>query len=152
MQIPSWALGVARALWAQAPPQSEDDCRAFMRRVAEQLRHDTGERWGVKRAGPGRPLTKDLLPRAVGSSFEGWDLITAASLPSRAISEQPSYHDAAELAGQVFEDVSPMNHLGGVPAPPPAPVPIPPTPVPPSNDLAARVAALETRVNKHLAP
>lgn len=102
----------------------DDERREVTRKIAEQVRFELGPNWGWKRADPGRPLSTDVF--AMRSPFIGWDW----SVPS-GIAQFP---EAIDLAGQVFVEVEPRNHLGMTP-------PDPGTPV-------ADVARLEAKVDQ----
>lgn len=112
----------------------EDRCRDWMFRLAQQLTFShPQEGFGRKRADPGRPWSKDNLPRRrADGQLEGWDLMLGAGTghPTLNLDAQ-----AESLAGQHFETVSAVDHLGSTPPPPPPP--------PPTGDLALRVTTLE---------
>jgi hypothetical protein len=110
-------------------PGQDESARAWTHGCAEQFAFSfPGEGWGHKSAGEGRPPSTDVI--ATRSPFLGYDLIHAQGTPGWALASMPRPID---LAGQVFLDVSAVNHIGAI-------GPIDP---PPSDDLATRVAALE---------
>lgn len=100
--------------------------------VAQQLAHSfPAESWGRKRAGAGRAISDNTIARLMpnGRLF--------------GVKVQPMVVLWGELdAAQVFEGVSPVNHLG-TSTPPVGPVdPTPPVPLPPSVPDSAILDAL----------
>ena len=112
------------------PPNNDEPCRDWTRRVAEQFAFTfPGEGWGHKRADSGRPPSTDVI--ATRSPFLGYDLILNQGAAAQRLNENPT---ALNLAGQIYIDVMPVNHIGGT---------VPVDPPPPNTDLEARVAKLE---------
>ncbi len=124
-------------------PVSEDDCRTWVHRLAEQFRFAYGPGWGHKRADPYRPLSSDVMAYQEAAVFVGYDVILNAGTPDRRLVTDG---DSLDLTGQVFVPVEPVDHLGGtVPVPTPEPTP---TPEPcacrfAATDLSAVLARLE---------
>lgn len=127
--VDTLAAGIAHS----AP---DEERRAATQKIAEQCRFELGPKWGWKRADPGRPLSTDVF--CTREPFVGWDW----SVPD-GVAQFP---ESIDLAGQVFVEVEPKNHLGGEPLPGEVP-PNPGTPQPELGELTARVKALELRVD-----
>ena len=107
----------------------DDQRRALIMKCAQQVRFELGERWGTKRAGEGRPPSKDAL-----AYFDGAMLFSADCF--NGSTRKPDVPDFLEpVPGQVFIAVSPINHLSAPPVDPPPPPP-------PTDDLRQLVAAL----------
>ena len=115
-------MGYGR-IWYNAP---DEERRAQTRRIAEQCRFELGPNWGHKRADPGRPPSADVF--CTQDPFVGWDW----SIPEGVA----KFPESINLAGQVFIEVEPINHIGTVPQPEPNPTPQP-------VDLAPVLAAIE---------
>ena len=146
-QLPANVRAVRDAFVAKVPVPAggpnpadsafEERCRAWTRSLAQQIVFSTNDRsWGCKNAGGGRPQSKDALAHQVGGNLFGFDLLFGVGTGSPSLVPSPSGED---ITGQVFMPVDPVDHLGGAAAPAPAVAP-------PTGDLAARVAALETTV------
>lgn len=106
-------------------PVTEDGCRDWTHLLAEQFQYSWGAGWGHKRADHGRPLSSDVIAYQEAAVFVGFDVIINAGLPTATVVTDG---DAIDLTGQVFERVSPVNHLGtATPPAPPAPDPPPVT-------------------------
>lgn len=116
-------MGYGR-IWYNAP---DEERRAQTRRIAEQCRFELGPNWGHKRADPGRPPSADVF--CTQDPFIGWDW----SIPDGVA----KFPESINLAGQVFIEVEPINHIGAVPVPEPTPTPPPPV------DLAPVLAAID---------
>lgn len=89
----------------------ENNCRAWMQTLEEQIEFTfPGEGYGRKRGDPGRPWSKDNLPRKTAQGLEGWDLMAGAGTgkPRLEISAV-----SISLDGQDFQTVSPVDHLDG---------------------------------------
>lgn len=115
-------------------PTTEEAAQTWTHRLCEQLAFSFPvDGWGHKSAGEGRPHSKDCI--AIKAPFVGWDIIVSAGSPAATLNLSG---DSIDLAGQLFEPVTPTNHLGDDPTPPDPPVP--------PSDLDARVAALEAAV------
>jgi hypothetical protein len=88
----------------------EEKCRQWSIQFAEQVAFDHGQDYGVKRAGPGRPISKDSLARQVSRTvIWSWDLLIGTGTGTPVVAEDPAWHD---ISDQVFEPVTPVNHLG----------------------------------------
>ena len=114
-EIPARGQDVLRQLAAKFPDElrSADDNgrRAWALKAAQQLAFSIDQAWGSKRAGEGRPLTKDAVARYVGQTLCGWDLVNGTT---RALTFGPG----ADISGQVFFPVDPIDHVGGAVEPP----------------------------------
>jgi hypothetical protein len=104
----------------------DDQRRALTLKFAQQIRFELGESWGTKRAGEGRPPSKDAIARMFEAKLYGAVVINEST-------REPQFPGMEELPGQVFMVVEPLNHLG------------------PSPDLAKRVDELERLVATHAA-
>lgn len=97
------------------PAGSESAAQEWTHRLCEQLAHSwPGDGWGHKSAGAGRPHSKDVV--AIKSPFVGWDIIIGAGTANPVLDLNG---EAINLSGQLFEPVTPMDHLGTSPEPPP---------------------------------
>lgn len=153
----AWALiQECHRRFAYGLPVTEDGARQFTKICIEQLAYNyPSEGWCWKAADPGRPVSKDIVARQFGGRFEGWDILSAASLNGpRLLVDTPGWHD---LSGQ-FPIVAGQNHQGwvwmpenhlDVPVPPTPQPPIPQPPVPPvpgqptNAQILAAVQALQ---------
>lgn len=106
----------------------EDRCRAWCQKLAEQLTFDDpGAHYGLKKASPTRPISKDSLAQQL-PALHSWDLMTGAGTGKPKLAKNPQYHD---IPDQVFVPVKAVDHLGGSQLPEPEPGPTPgPTPPP----------------------
>lgn len=110
----------------------DDQRRALMKIIAEQVSFELGPNWGTKRAGEGRPPSKDAIAYWDGTTVYGADCFNGAT-------REPSVPDVLEpLPGQVFIAVQPVNHLGSKPPKDDDP----PKPDPEIGKLRADVKAL----------
>jgi hypothetical protein len=138
-------LYVARFPIPAGPPGEphEENCRQWSIRFAEQVAYNfPGQGWGMKRAGPGRPISKDTIAQRIdGEHLRIWDLLTGTGTGDPRLNDNP---ESEELTGQTFVPVASTNHLKlQVPNPEPPTTPTPPAP----TDLSAileRLAAIET--------
>lgn len=121
--------------------QHEENVRQWSIRFAEQVAFEQGPQWGMKRADPNRPISKDTIALNDGRLLI-WDLLLGTGTGNPRLLDDP---DSEELVGQVFVVVQPTNHLGTPeqpPAQPPSPPPSqPPAPCPPV-DLSGVLAGL----------
>lgn len=145
MRLPDKVQRIVDALYAQhkALADGDDDQRRSLAgMIAEQARFEMGPDWGWKRAGEGRPPSKDAIAFKGGPELIGWDLFNGST---RAPNRNP---ESMSLAGQIFIDVAPINHLGNVSVPPPPPAdPVDP---PPSGDISALILAELRKLSAHL--
>lgn len=133
MRLPDdvYLLLEAFAAKVPRPPISDDQgCRDWMVQFAEQVAFSLpGRGYGNKHAGPGRPVSNDVLalqqPAAMGGGLIGWDLWIGVGTDWAAMA--PRGVESIDLAGQVFDPAAPVNHLGTVSDPPSQP-PAPPDP------------------------
>ena len=114
----------------------EERCRQWSIRFAEQVAYEIPDQgYGVKRASPSRPISKDTLARwAPPGRLLMWDLLSGAGTGKPTLVTDPKSED---VTGQTFVAVTPTNHLGSVVDPPPPPdddLP-PPRPAGPSLDV-----------------
>jgi hypothetical protein len=147
MNLPDDTKALLRAFEARFPlPQGapgeehEEQCREWCIRFAQQARFTFPSRmYGVKRASPDRPISKDslaLLP--LNDALVSWDLMLGAGTGRPTLAPEPKFHS---IPSQVFVAVAPRDYLegGGVPVPPgPDPGPAPaPAPGKPHDDVTA---------------
>lgn len=103
-------------------------CREWSIMEAEQVAFEKGRDYGVKRASPTRPISKDSLARA--SDMTSWDMLLGVGTGTPTFPAYPP--QAHDISSQVFVAVVARDHLGPVPPPvEPPPVEPPPVPVPP---------------------
>jgi hypothetical protein len=111
----------------QGPPGAahEENCRQWTHRLAEQCAFSFPDQgYGCKRAGQGRPLSKDCLAQRSGDQLRGYDIMTGAGTGRPVLPNSPP--EAQDLRQQIFEPVVPTDHLNlGRPT---QPVPSPPGP------------------------
>jgi hypothetical protein len=175
MFLPDWVLARRAAYVAKFPlwtmpagAAAEERAREWSIGFAEQIMWETSvaaSRWGMKRADPTRPISKDTIARQIAASLFAWDNLSGAGSGSPVLVDNP---DSMDITGQFFEVrpeyITPQDHLGATvpPEPPVPPVPpdppVPPTPTPCPCDEAlhrietlaqltlARVDALNARV------
>ena len=93
----------------------EQRCREWSIKVAQQVAHQFGTTWGVKKASPTRPISKDSLAFN-GDGMHSWDLLKGAGTGTPELAQNPQHHD---ISDQVFVIVTPMDHLGGPEGPDP---------------------------------
>jgi hypothetical protein len=96
----------------------EQRCREWSIKVAQQVAHQFGTTWGVKKASPTRPISKDSLAFN-GDGLHSWDLLKGAGSGTPELAANPQHHD---ISNQVFVVVTPLDHLGGQVGPDPIPV------------------------------
>lgn len=96
----------------------DEERRTLTRMMAEQTCFELGPQWGTKSAGLGRPPSKDSLAFNDPATLFGWDWQNGATrLPN-----PPG--EMADITGQIFLVVSPVDHLGEeIPGPDPDPGP-----------------------------
>jgi hypothetical protein len=91
--------------------------------VAEQVVCDLGPQYGLKRAGPGRPISSEVIAFNNGSVFIGWEWENTHD------GRWEQFPQATDLLGQIFVPVACVHHLADAPPPPvPTPGPVVPTP------------------------
>ncbi|HXG72304.1 MAG TPA: hypothetical protein VNJ04_16990 [Gemmatimonadaceae bacterium] len=149
MQLPASVLAI-RARYVQRFPvpqtpgggdEHEDRCREWSIRFAEQVAFERpGEGWGMKRADPGRPISKDTIARQADGRLLAWDLLLGTGTGTPTLVPSP---DAMDVTGQVFVAVTPTNHLGATPAPQPTP----PQPAPGRCNCQGELAALAAQLS-----
>ena len=117
-------------------PASDDARRAWTHRLCEQIVYSfPGQGYCHKSAGAGRPHSTDVLAQITDAGLVGWDLIDGTT------GQLIANPDNIDLAGQIPEPVTGVNHLGVAP-----PVPVdpgtPPDPVDPELPPWASAADL----------
>jgi len=122
MLLPAEVVVICQAMWEQfghlMRTSDESQKRVWCQMLAAQLVFVfPAGRWGVKRAGSGRPQSKDTIARNASAGLECWDLFivgaTANPTPNFAHAD---YHFIPE---QIFMPVEAQNHLVARPTPPP---------------------------------
>ena len=103
----------------------DDQRRALTLKFAQQIRFELGDS-ALKRAGEGRPPSKDAIARMCEGKLYGSVVINEST-------REPQFPGMEALPGQVFIAVEPVNHLE------------------PSGDLPGRVTELERLVGSQAA-
>lgn len=89
----------------------EERARQWSIKFAEQVAFDVpNQGWGMKRADPNRPISKDTISRLADGRLLIWDLLTGTGTGSPRPVDNPESED---ITGQVFVQVTPTNHLKG---------------------------------------
>jgi hypothetical protein len=125
MQLPDAVKQVRTRFIAAFPvPQGapgeefEERARQWSIHFAEQVSFELpNQGWGMKRADPNRPISKDTIARQLDGRLLIWDLLTGTGTGSPRPVDNPESED---ITGQVFVQVQPTNHLQNVAAPPAA--------------------------------
>lgn len=131
----------------------EETCRQWTTRFIQQAAFQYPyEGYGAKRAGEGRPLSKDVIAR-FGPPLIGWDVLVGAGTGAPVLIDGPK--DSIDLTGQIYEPVQPQDYLrdfppGVDPGPEPGPPPGP-DPEPPTTPDCSQCALLKTGVEALLA-
>jgi hypothetical protein len=86
---------------------NDDQRRELTRMIAEQIRFELGPGWGTKKAGPANPPSKDSITFNDPATLWNWDWQNGATR------EPIPPGEMTDITGQVFIEVSPINHLGG---------------------------------------
>jgi hypothetical protein len=139
---PEKALLTAFAAAVPMPVSTDEEARrAWTMKLAQTFKSRfPAAGWGTKRASDTRPLAKDAIARIVDGIIWSFDVVLGGDvlkLNPNADGENIS------VTGQVFVPVDAHDWLGGTVEPPVEPE-VPNPEVPPSSDLEARVASLET--------
>lgn len=124
--IPAAGQLTLRALAAKFPEQirsqNDDERRAWALKAAQQLAFSVSPAYGTKRAGDGRPTTKDSVSRVINGRLCNWDLVNGAT-------RELQFGNGEDITGQVFVPVTPADYLGagntGGAEPEPTPKPDP---------------------------
>ena len=143
MQLPDSVKAIRARYMQQYPvPQGqpgeafEEQARQWSIRFAEQVAFELGPMWGMKRADPNRPISKDTLSYNVDDTIRIWDLLTGTG--------------TEDIVGQVFVTVEARNHLGVVTSIPPSLPPLPPADLGPVmaelSNIRASIDTLSGRV------
>lgn len=148
MQLPAEVKAIrARYVAAYPVPQGEpgeafeERARQWSIAFAKQVAFEQGPLWGMKRADPNRPISKDTLSLyGEDGAIIIWDLLMGTGTGKPRLVDDPQ---GEEIRGQVFVPVTPTNHLGAV-VPPvkPGPQPLPPA------DLGPVVSQLSAILSK----
>lgn len=147
MKLPDDIKSLRDAFVARFPvPQGEpgeaheENVRQWSIRFAEQVAFQRpGMGWGMKRADPNRPISKDTLARSMDGKLFIWDMLLGTGTGAPRINPDP---EAEEVTGQVFVPVAQVNHLGVPAAPPATPTPLPTDQVPVDPRVVEVLAAL----------
>ena len=67
----------------------EQRCREWSIKVAQQVAHQFGTTWGVKKASPTRPISKDSLAFN-GDGMHSWDLLNGAGSGTPKLAQNPA--------------------------------------------------------------
>lgn len=151
MILPDHIFAIITALHAAnlALAKGDDEARRVLQqKIAETAaaRHP-GEGWGWKKAGEGRPPSKDAIAnnKLMPGHLLAWDCFNGAT-------RSPVQGDSEIVDDQVFIAVQPVDHLAGLPASPvvlkaphPGPPPSSQPPQPTSRPAPASRAALPGR-------
>jgi len=151
MECPPRLIAIAQTLLAQNPgltTGTDDQSRLFLRLVAEQAAFELGPAYGLKSAGPGRPQGPSQIAYTGETQFGGWRILDAdASVTGHrgGIIPNPPWQ---VFPGQLFLAADPVDHLKISETRPPARPLDPPTPPVDLAPILARLAQLETTVNR----
>lgn len=148
MQLPDSVKAIRARYVAQYPvPQGapgeafEETARQWSIRFAEQVAHELGPMWGMKRADPNRPISKDTLSFYADDTIRIWDLLTGTGTGAPRLVENPESED---ITGQVFVPVTPTNHLGTVQPPVTTPPTLPPADLGPVMERLNQIGQTQT--------
>jgi len=126
----------------------EETARQWSIRFAEQVAFELGPMWGMKRADPNRPISKDTLSFYADDTIRIWDLLTGTGTGSPRLVENPESED---ITGQVFVRVTPTNHLGVAQPPVTNPPDLPPADLGPvmsaMSNLTSKIDTLQGHVD-----
>ena len=153
MQLPAEVKDIRARYVAKFPvPQGEpgeafeESARQWSIRFAEQVAYDLGPLWGMKRADPNRPISKDTLSLyGEDGAIIIWDLLMGTGTGKPRLVDDPQGH---EITGQVFVPVTPTNHLGLSTSRPPIDNIKPPIVNLPPADLGPVVSQLSAILSK----
>lgn len=149
MQLPESIQSLLTRYVAQYPIPTgepgeahEEHVRQWSIRFAEQVAYSEGKEWGMKRADPNRPISKDTLSRYAGGKLLIWDLLIGTGTGNPRLNPNPESDD---VTGQVFEPVMPRNHLDAIT---PSSTPLPPLPPADLGPVMAKLADLDARLDQ----
>lgn len=149
MNFPPGGTAIVQALFDQyhhLAIGTDDDRRMLTQMMAATLAARLDSHWGVKKAGPTNPQSKDTLAFSFGDgSFAAWDWQNGTTKAVQiADGQAPTY---PRIANQVFIPVEPLDFLSHVDPPATPAPPAPPTPGPqpilPLDAIHELTAALE---------
>jgi hypothetical protein len=137
MKLPDHVFAIAKALHTKHltfAHGNDAERRTLQKMLVETVvaRHP-GEGWGWKSAGVGRPPSKDAIAnnKLMPGHLVAWDCFDGTT-------RQPVQREAEVIDGQLFIEVTGVDHLAehpiAAPQPPPAPI-VMPAPVPPAAAL-----------------
>ncbi len=133
--VPARVKEIVQALYERNVVLAEgddDQRRALILKIAQQVAFELGSQWGTKRAAASNPPSKDALAHFDGVTLYGADCFDGTT-------RKPSVPDVmGALPGQQFIAVTATNHLAGVVIPPTPPLPA-------DASFGASAAALERR-------
>jgi len=135
MQLPETVQTIVDSLYARfhdLAHGTDDQRRELTRKICEQSRFTMGTEYGWKKSAEGHPPSKDVLAKRGGAELIGWDLFNGDTRVPNHLPESIS------LAGQIFIEVSPIDHLNA--GNPPGDDP------PETGELERRIVVLETDV------
>lgn len=164
MQLPDNVKAIRARYVARFPvPQGapgdafEEEARQWSIAFAEQVAFELNDPlWGMKRADPNRPISKDTIAYYGDDRLLIWDLLSGTGTGRPTLNADPESQD---VTGQFFVRVTPTNHLG-IP-PKPGPQPLPPADLGPVlaslekiagrvEDIAASVGRIEAAYQAHV--
>lgn len=98
----------------------EERARQWTIKFAQQVAFDVpNQGWGMKRADPNRPISKDTIAKVDAGRLLIWDLLTGTGTGMPRPVDDP---DSQDITGQLFVEVVATNHLKGI-VPPQGTVP-----------------------------
>lgn len=154
MQLPDSVKAIRARYVAQYPvPQGEpgeafeERARQWSIRFAEQVAFEQGPLWGMKRADPNRPISKDTITFYADETLRIWDLLTGTGTGKPRLVDNPESED---ITGQVFVAVTPTNHLGVAQPPVVQPPALPPSDLGPVMDHLAMIASKLDTLQGHV--
>jgi hypothetical protein len=127
MKLPDNIFSIVQALHARNLSLAKGDDvarRALQKLIVETVvaRHPS-QGWGWKKAGEGRPPSKDAIAnnKLMSGHLISWDCFDGAS-------REPVQRESDVIDGQVFIEVAGVDHLGTMPGPLPKPPQLPSVP------------------------
>ena len=99
-------------------------------KFAQQVCHEFGPSYGLKRADPGRPISSENLARQMGPTLIAW------AWENKHDGTVDDFPESEDITGQTFVPVQPVNHLNTPQEHEPDPGTPPPSPGTPSTPPA----------------